>query len=75
MSSCATPISTPTGYFRAATIPTLHRNQFGFTSGGPIIKDKLFFFADYEGYRQLQGYFNAYSVPDLNDRNGILPSP
>ncbi|MGD1071327.1 MAG: carboxypeptidase regulatory-like domain-containing protein [Bryobacteraceae bacterium] len=62
-----------TGYFRASTLPTLHRNQFGFSGGGPIIKDKLFFFADYEGYRQLQGYFNAYSVPDLNDRNGILP--
>jgi outer membrane receptor protein involved in Fe transport len=62
-----------TGYFRAATIPTLHRNQFGATLGGPIMKDKLFFFVDYEGYRQKQGYFNAYSVPDLNDRNGILP--
>ena len=62
-----------TGYFRAATIPTLHRNQFGVTIGGPIVKDKLFFFADYEGYRQVQGYFNAYSVPDLNDRAGILP--
>jgi hypothetical protein len=62
-----------TGYFRATTNPTLHRNQFGVTIGGPVIKDKLFFFADYEGYRQLQGYFNAYSVPDLNDRNGILP--
>jgi len=62
-----------TGYFRAAANPTLHRNQFGVTIGGPIVRDKLFFFADYEGYRQLQGYFNAYSVPDLNDRNGILP--
>jgi hypothetical protein len=53
--------------------PTLHRNQFGLTVGGPIIKNKLFFFADYEGYRQLQGYLNFYSVPSLNDRNGILP--
>jgi hypothetical protein len=62
-----------TGYFRAAANPTLHRNQFGVTIGGPIIKDKLFFFADYEGYRQLQGYYNAYSIPSLNDRAGILP--
>ncbi len=53
--------------------PTLHRNQFGATIGGPIIKDKLFFFADYEGYRQKQGYLNFYSVPSLNDRAGILP--
>ena len=53
--------------------PTLHRNQFGFTIGGPIIKDKLFFFGDYEGYRQTQGYLNFYSLPNANDRAGILP--
>jgi outer membrane receptor protein involved in Fe transport len=53
--------------------PTLHRNQFGVTIGGPIIKNKLFFFGDYEGYRQVQGYLATYSVPSLNDRNGILP--
>ena len=53
--------------------PTLHRNQFGATIGGPIIKNKLFFFGDYEGYRQLQGYLNFYSVPSLTDRSGILP--
>ncbi len=54
--------------------PTLHRNQFGVTIGGPIIKNKLFFFADYEGYRQLQGYLATYSVPSLNDRNGVITS-
>ncbi len=53
--------------------PTLHRNQFGATIGGPIIKNKLFFFVDYEGYRQTQGYLNFYSLPDANDRAGILP--
>jgi len=66
-----------TGYvFGAPTLflkPPLHRNQFGVTIGGPIIKDKLFFFADYEGFRQIQGYLNPYSVPSLNDRAGILP--
>ncbi len=54
--------------------PTLHRNQFGATIGGPVIKNKLFFFADYEGYRQVQGYLALYSVPSLNDRNGIITS-
>jgi hypothetical protein len=53
--------------------PTFHRNQFGATIGGPIIKDKLFFFGDYEGFRQTQGYLNFYSVPSTNDRAGILP--
>ena len=53
--------------------PTFHRNQFGATIGGPLIKDKLFFFGDYEGLRQTQGYLNFYSVPSTNDRLGILP--
>ena len=53
--------------------PTLQRNQFGFTLGGPIIKNKLFFFADYEGYRQLQRYLNFDTIPDATDRAGILP--
>ncbi len=53
--------------------PTLQRNQFGFTVGGPIIKNKLFFFADYEGYRQLQRYLNFDTIPSLTDRSGVLP--
>jgi hypothetical protein len=53
--------------------PTLQRNQFGATIGGPIVKNKLFFFGDYEGYRQLQHYNNFDSIPDATDREGILP--
>jgi hypothetical protein len=53
--------------------PTLQRNQFGVAIGGPIIQNKLFFFGDYEGYRQLQRYANFDSIPTLNDRNGSLP--
>ena len=54
--------------------PTMHRNQFGMTIGGPIIKNKLFFFGDYEGYRQLQGYVNLITLPDAAERTGILPA-
>ncbi len=53
--------------------PTLQRNQFGAVIGGPIIKNKLFFFGDYEGYRQLQNYLNFDSIPNSTDRQGILP--
>ncbi len=53
--------------------PTLQRNQFGLTIGGPVIKNKLFFFADYEGFRQLQRYLNFDSIPNLGDRQGMLP--
>jgi hypothetical protein len=53
--------------------PTLQRNQFGATVGGPFVKNRLFFFGDYEGYRQLQRYLNFDSIPDATDREGILP--
>ena len=53
--------------------PTLQRNQFGATIGGPIIKNKLFFFGDYEGYRQLQRYLNFDSIPSMTDRAGHSP--
>ena len=53
--------------------PTLQRNQFGGTIGGPFIKNRLFFFADYEGFRQLQRALNYDSLPTLAERSGVLP--
>jgi outer membrane receptor protein involved in Fe transport len=67
-----------TGFLFSPTVfqkPTLQRNQFGATIGGPIIRNKLFFFGDYEGQRQLQRYLNFDSIPDVNDRNGLLINP
>ena len=55
--------------------PPLQRNQFGATIGGPIVKNRLFFFGDYEGLRQLQHYLNFDSIPSMTDRQGILPVP
>ncbi len=52
--------------------PTLQRNQFGATVGGPMIKNRLFFFADYEGYRSLQRSLNYDTVPSLSERSGVL---
>jgi hypothetical protein len=46
--------------------PILIRNQFGATVGGPIWKDRLFFFADYEGTRQIVHAVNQATVPTAN---------
>ena len=53
--------------------PTLQRNQFGATIGGPIVKNKIFFFGDYEGYRSLQKVLTFATIPNMNDRSGVLP--
>lgn len=52
--------------------PAFHRNQFGATSGGPIRKDRTFFFADYEGLRQSQGVTQVATVPSSAARAGNL---
>lgn len=48
----------------------LKQNQFGGTIGGPIKKDKLFFFAYYEGFRNKQGFTSQATVPTAAQRAG-----
>jgi hypothetical protein len=62
-------------FFNAAGIPRqpLHRNVFGGTFGGPVVRNKMFFFASYQGQRvadNLNGISNVAVPPDLtNDRS------
>ena len=50
--------------------PVLIRNQFGGDIGGPILRDKAFYFADYEGNRQVQGQYTTATIPTLAQRQG-----
>ena len=54
--------------------PVFRRNQFGGVLGGKIIEDKTFFFADYQGTRQLVGRIRTSTVPTLANRNGNFAS-
>jgi len=62
------------GFFKpvGGVKPPLIRNQFGFTFGGPVIKDHTFFFLDYEGFRQISKALVFSQLPTLAQRNGIL---
>jgi hypothetical protein len=55
--------------------PVFNRNQFGADFGGPIRKDKLFFFLDYEGFRQTLKPLYVLTLPTQNEINGILTVP
>jgi Carboxypeptidase regulatory-like domain/TonB dependent receptor len=52
-------------------IPALRRNQFGGTIGGPIKKNKTFFFFDYEGIRQHSANSNTFGVPTPCERGDV----
>src|SRR6266699_2968983 len=49
------------------------RHQFGGTIGGPLKKDKLFVFGNYEGFQQRLGQSNRSVYPDVPSRQGLLP--
>jgi hypothetical protein len=54
--------------------PTLVQNQFGATFGGPIFKDKLFFFTDYEGLRAVAHLLTQATLPTPTELTGLFTS-
>lgn len=50
--------------------PQYQRNQFGVSLGGPVRRDRTFFFGDYEGLRERKGITRIANVPTLAERSG-----
>jgi hypothetical protein len=61
-------------FFDGSQKPEFKRNQFGGSFGGPIKRERTFFFFGYESLRENLGQTIRTVVPDINARNGILPT-
>ena len=66
-----------TGFFKPSSgvKPKLNRNQFGFVFGGPVIRNRTFFFTDYEGFRQISKVLTYATIPTMAQRQGNLGKP
>ena len=60
-------------FFDHGAIPQFQRNVFGGALGGPVRKDKTFFFGNYEGFRQNLGLSDLTLVPDAASRAAAVP--
>jgi len=55
-------------------IPPFVRNQFGAAIGGPLVHDRTFFFANFEGFREVQASTAIATVPNALAHQGLVPS-
>jgi hypothetical protein len=60
--------------FFASGITPYHQNQFGGTFGGPVVKNRLFFFGTYQGLRIRQQILNVSYPLSADERKGLVPS-
>src|SRR5580693_6577689 len=60
--------------FFSATNPPYVQNQYGATVGGPVIKDKTFFFFAWDAYRQRASTVFTTTVPTVAERGGVFPA-
>ncbi|HUC73857.1 MAG TPA: carboxypeptidase-like regulatory domain-containing protein [Vicinamibacterales bacterium] len=54
----------------AAPKPPFHWNQYGYTAGGPVLRNRLFFMSNFEGYKDRKQFQTLYSVPSAAMRTG-----
>jgi hypothetical protein len=61
-------------FFTQGPNPPFRRNQFGGALGGPLRRDELFLFGNYEGFREVLAVANVAVVPNSQARQGRLPN-
>src|SRR5713226_976631 len=61
-------------FFQPGAIAPFRRNQFGGAIGGPVKKEKIFFFGNYEGFRQVLDIPTTTNVPNAQARLGKIPT-
>jgi hypothetical protein len=59
-------------FYGTGVKPTLVQNQFGGTLGGPVIKNRLFFFTDYEGFRSVAHLLTTANLPTQTELGGLF---
>jgi len=59
-------------FFDPGDTPAFRRHQYGATGGGPIVEDKVFIFAAWEGVRQFRGETSSGNVPTASAKSGVF---